>query len=92
MSRKSLIAAAVRLAGSVWDFIDKRDIDKHVTTWAVFSVTIKLLFWSITFATISTRPGGEVAEIIAAIWAPWNIVQAAVLGWYFSRRNHPEQA
>ena len=76
---------------SVWDFIDKRDIDKHAVAWAVFYVTIRLSIWSVHFATYSPRPGGDVAAIIAAVWAPWNLVQAAVINWYFSARPKVSQ-
>lgn len=81
------MANVVQFLSSAWDFIDKRQIDKHLTACAVFSVTIKLLFWSVHFASTSTRPGADIAEIIGAIWAPWNIVQAAVIGWYFNARS-----
>lgn len=76
----------VTAASRVWDFIDKREIDKHATAWAVFGVTIKLLLWTVHFASTSPRAGAEIAEIVAAIWAPWNLVQAAVVAWYFNAR------
>lgn len=81
------MANLTRLASRFWDFVDKRDIDQHLSAWAVFAVTIKLLFWTVHFASTSTRAGGEIAEIVAAIWAPWNLVQAAVVNWYFARKD-----
>ena len=76
----------VDFLSSCWDFVDKRDIDKHAVAWSVFAITVKLMLWSITFATTSTRSGGEIAEIIAAVWAPWNLLQAGVITWYFNAR------
>lgn len=80
------MAKVVDFLSSCWDFIDKRDIDKHAVAWAVLAVTIKLMLWSISFASTSPRSGSEIAEILAAVWGPWNIVQAGVIAWYFNAR------
>lgn len=76
-----------------WDWVDKRDIDKHVMSWAVFAVTVCLLVWSCHFAINSPRNGTDVAAILAAVWGPWNLVQAAVVNWYFQRArgDHDER-
>ena len=80
----NVLAKLVQLGSATWDFIDQRGIDKHLTAWSVFAVTVQLLIWSKHFAETSPRPGSDVAEILAAIWGPWNIVQTAVVSWYFS--------
>lgn len=72
---------------SCWDFIDKRDIDKHAICWSVFYVTIKLLIWTCHFAATSPRPGMEVAAIIGAVWGPWSLVQGGVINWYFNTKT-----
>ena len=82
-----MLERIVSFGTAVWDFIDKRDIDKHATAWSVFVGTGKLLFWTVHFASSSPRAGMEIAAIIAAVWAPWNIVLAAVVNWYFSTKT-----
>lgn len=77
------IAAAL---SAFWDWVDKRDIDKHLMSWAVFTVTVFLVIWSCHFAMHSPRPGMDVAAILGAVWGPWNLVQGVVVGWYFRTR------
>ena len=76
-----------RLASLFWDFVDERDIDKHFMAWSVFGVSVHLMVWSAHFAITSQRPGLDIAAILGAVWAPWNIVQAAVVAWYFRARS-----
>lgn len=68
-----------------WDWFDKRDIDKHALSIAVMVSTFKITAWAITFATTCTKPGAEVAMIIAAVLIPWTPLQAAALKWQFER-------
>lgn len=73
-------------ASQFWDFIDKRDIEKHAMAWTIVVATIKLGLWTLTFATTSAKTGTDIAAIIAAIWLPWSGVQAIVVKWYFDAR------
>lgn len=70
-----------------WDFVDKRDIEKHAMAWAIVLATIKFGFWTMDFARYSERPGMDIAAIIGAIWLPWSGVQAMVVRWYFTART-----
>lgn len=74
-------------AGQFWDFIDKRDVDKHVVTWWSFYVTGYLIDWSLEFVfKHPDKPGLEVAAIVTAIMLPWTPVQGAIVKWYFESR------
>lgn len=71
-----------------WDFVDRRDIDKHVTAWAVFGMTFYLGDWVLDYVFAHPdKPGLEVAAIVTAIMLPWTPVQAAVIKWYFEART-----
>lgn len=74
-------------ASQFWDFIDKRDIDKHAVSLAILFGTVKVTTWGMHFAEqFSWRPGVELAAIIAAVLAPYMALQAAALGFYFKSR------
>ena len=71
-----------------WDFIDKRDIDKHLVTWWSFYVTFYLLDWALEYVfKHPDKPGLEVAAIVGAIMLPWTPVQGAIVKWYFEART-----
>ncbi len=70
-----------------WDWIDDRDIDKHIVSIAVLLGTIKVTMWAMGFASSSPRPGIEVAAIIAAVTAPFMALQAAAIKFYFEART-----
>lgn len=73
--------------GRIWDWIDKRDIDKHVVSMAVLFGTIKVTEWSMMFASLhADKPGIEIAAIIAAVTTPYMALQAAVIKFYFDSR------
>ena len=70
-----------------WDWIDKRDIDKHMLTFGIFWGTVKLTEWAMVFANANpTRSGVEVAAVIAAVTAPYMALQAAAIKFYFESR------
>lgn len=71
----------------LWDWIDKRDIDKHAVAWAFLIGTGKVTAWATYFAEYSQRPGLETAAVIAAATAPFMAVQAVVIKWYFDSRT-----
>jgi hypothetical protein len=70
-----------------WDFIDKRDIDKHMVTLAILWGTVKLTEWAMAFAAAHPdKPGLELAAIIAAVTGPYMGLQAAAIKFYFDSR------
>jgi hypothetical protein len=74
-------------ASEAWDFVDKRDIDKHIVTWWSFYVTFYLLDWALEYVfKHPDKPGLEVAAIVGAIMVPWTPVQGAIVKWYFEAR------
>lgn len=70
-----------------WDWIDKRDIDKHAISVSIMYGTWSLTHWAMTYAIASSRPGIDLAVIIAAVTAPYVALQAAALKWYFDARS-----
>lgn len=70
-----------------WDWVDDRDIDKHVASWIIFSGTVQIVQWAMHFANTADRPGIEVAAIVAAVCGPYMALQAAALKWYFNVRS-----
>lgn len=80
-----------------WDWIDRRDVDKHVMAWAVFIFTIAgtwyLIDWTLDYAyTHPEKSGVELGLIVAAYMVPWNGVLAVltfVIKWYFERKDSP---
>lgn len=85
-----------------WDFIDQRDIDKHVTAFCILTFmlisTVKISQWSFRFAERwldlaaagKTISGTEIAAVLAAVGGPWGIALSAIvpftLSFYFKAR------
>lgn len=77
----------IKWFGLLWDWIDKRDIDKHALSLGVFYGTVTVTKWAMLFAASHpTRAGVEIAAIIAAVCAPYMALQAAALKYYFESR------
>jgi hypothetical protein len=76
---------AARLS-QAWDWIDKRDIDKHVVSLAILYGSTLILDWAMKFAEHGNRPGLEIAAIIAAVTAPYMALQTAAIKFYFDSR------
>lgn len=70
-----------------WDWIDTRDIDKHVVSVVVLFFTWRLTEWFMHFSETCTKPGLETAAIIAAVSAPWAALQTKVIEYYFKARQ-----
>ena len=68
---------------SAWDFIDKRDIDKHAVSLAILYGTATVTRWAMGFAEHHPQDFGA----IAAVTAPYMALQAAAIGWYFNARK-----
>ena len=71
----------------LWDWIDKREIDKHVVSVAVMLGTVKVTEWAMAFA--SAHP--EAYAAIAAVTTPYCALQAAAIKFYFDNRNPPRE-
>lgn len=75
-------------AGQFWDFIDKRDIDKHAVSVSIMLGTLKITTWAMLYAEkVDGKPGLEVAAVLGAVLAPWMALQAAAVKWYFEART-----
>lgn len=78
---------ALRLA-DLWDFIDKRDIDKHAISAVVLWYSFRITEWAMHF--IAAHPDKSVVEsaaVIAAVMGPWSAVQAGAIAWVFKARS-----
>ena len=90
-------------ASQLWDFIDKRDIDKHFTALTIIGVmligTIRLTEWGMDYADrwIAAEQAGhviqgsEIALVLGAVLGPWGLTVtgtlAAVVSFYFRARQ-----
>lgn len=70
---------------------DEGNWGRKAVSYATLIATGRALYWAIEFASNSTRPGIEVAAIIAAVVAPLGIVQGAVAKFYFEANTRTEQ-
>ncbi|WP_294768641.1 hypothetical protein [uncultured Rhodoferax sp.] len=72
----------------IWDWIDKRDIDKHVVSIVILYGTKIMTSWAMAFAVAhADKPGIEIAAIIAAVTGPYMALQAAAIKFYFDSRS-----
>lgn len=69
-----------------WDWIDERQIDKHVASMVIMYGTVKVVEWAMIFAMSSKLPGIETAAIITAVTAPYSALQVAAIKYYFEAR------
>ena len=92
-----------RRGSEFWDWVDKRDIDKHLTAqaiiWAFLIGSYRMVLWGWDFARSwldaakagKVISGTEVAAVVAAIGGPWSLLVGAVLAtvvnFYFKARQ-----
>lgn len=75
-----------------WDFIDRRDIDKHFVSLMVLWGTYKLTTWAMFYVTsCEGKTGIEIAAIIAAVTGPYMALQAAAIKFYFDARTERKE-
>lgn len=74
-------------ASEFWEWVDKRDLDKHLVSLFILAGTVKITSWAMDFAENGDRPGLEVAAIIGAVVAPYMALQAAAVAFYFRARQ-----
>jgi hypothetical protein len=73
--------------GGVFRFIDRHGISRSVTLWMSVYATADSYLWAKRFAEFSTRPGIEVAAIIAAVLGAVTGLQGWVLKLYIDGRT-----
>lgn len=74
----------------LWDWVDARQIDKHVVSVAVMYGTVNVTAWAMQFAEAQSllgRSGTEIAATIAAVLGPYSLLQAASIKFYFENRT-----
>lgn len=85
---KAITCWLAQRASEFWDWVDKRDLDKHAVSIAIMWGTVKVTNWAMDFAAIPREGSGvEVAAIIAAVTAPYMALQAAAIAFYFHARQ-----
>lgn len=78
----------LKTLGQIWDWVDKRDIDKHLVSVCIMYGTIRVTEWAMAFTSLHPdKPGLETAAIIAAVTAPYMALQAAAIKFYFDART-----
>jgi len=81
----SMIVATMTM---LWDWFDKRDVEKHIVAMATLFVTFGVIKWSMHYADVNeARNGTDIGLIIAAINVPLAAFQTAVIKWYFEART-----
>jgi hypothetical protein len=72
----------------LWDWIDERDIDKHIVSICILYGTVIVTKWGMRYAEMhADKSGLEVAAVMAAILAPYMALQAAAINYYFRART-----
>lgn len=75
-----------------WDWIDRREIDKHLLSIGVFWGTVKITEWAMVYASAHIdKSGVDVGAVIAAVTGPYSLLQAACVKFYFDNRNPPKE-
>lgn len=49
-------------ASQLWDFVDKRDIDKHAVSLAILCGAVWVLRWAMRFAEVALQHAGPAAQ------------------------------
>lgn len=85
---KGWLCEVAMRCSQAWDFVDKRDLDKHAVSLVILIGTIKVLHWSFAFAEAHMdKSGSELALVIGAVTAPYMALQAAAISFYFKART-----
>ena len=67
--------------------IEKTRVTRYVYTWAAMVMSWRFIVWTFHFAETSTRPGSDVAMIIAAIGVPLSAVTGFAFKDYLGSRD-----
>lgn len=85
-----MLYVVCRGATGLWDWIDRRNIDKHAVSLVVLWGTWQITTWAMEFSSLfftTGKNGLELAAVIAAVTAPYMALQAAALSFYFRART-----
>lgn len=78
----------IGLVGRLWDWVDDRDIDKHLVSLAILYGTVAITRWAMHYADgHADKAGLEVAAVMGSILAPYMALQAAAISFYFKART-----
>ena len=78
---------ALRLS-DFWEFIDKRDIDKHVVMAIIMYGTVRITTWSMAYIEANPNDAGtDVGLKVGAVLLSWNLIAAPAIKWYFDART-----
>lgn len=67
---------------ALFDFLDRRYITRRVMALGTFAIVVKVILWSLDYATVSPRTGAEIGLILAAITVPLNGLMGYMFGQY----------
>ena len=71
-----------------WNWVDERDIDKHVVSLIILGGTWRITEWGMMFADKHPDMDGlKMSAIIAAVVAPYMVLQGAAIKLYFDSRQ-----
>lgn len=69
-----------------WDWVDERGIVRRVVLAVAIAMTWEVTHWAMTYVGASTRPGIDLAAIIAAVTAPASMFGGYVFKSYIESR------
>ena len=76
----------IALLTQVWDWIDHREIDKHLVSLVILMGTARVIKWAMAYAALhGSEPNCPL--VIAAVVAPYSILQGAAIQQYFKART-----
>lgn len=86
---RGLMCTLALRASQLWDFIDKRQIDKHVVSAAILTGTVRIMHWAMAYASAphAGMSGVDISAVIAAVVAPYAALQGAAINFYFRARS-----
>lgn len=73
--------------GGFFRFVERHSISRSVTLWLSIYATADSYLWAKKFAEVSTRPGLEVAAIVAAVLTAVTGLQGWVFKLYIEGRT-----
>ena len=77
-------------ANLFWNWVDARQIDRHVVAGIILTVSTWIVWWATHFAdTHPDKTGIELAAIIGAVMVPWAPMQTFALKYWFESRDKP---
>jgi len=82
------VSLALATMTALWDWFDKRDVEKHLVAFLTLVVSYQVICWSMGYADRNhERTGTDISLVLAAINVPITAFQAAIVKWYFSART-----